>query len=139
MPNIFELANISRRKGVIITRLERIKREGSPNYPYSLPVTAAGVVVHLTINLLFPASRKYQPLDYVEIVNNSIANPILFTVNNADAWLIPAGTIRTIHGKGIALQLIDITNQGAGATVAGELEFTFKKEAMTIDKWSQEQ
>lgn len=138
MPNIFELANIQRSKGVIITRLERIKREGSPNYPYSLPITAAGVVVHLTINLQFPLSRKYQPLDYAEIVNNSVANPILFTVNNGDAWLIPAGTIRTIRGAGIALWMIDITNQGAGATVAGEIEFTFKKEAMTIDKWSTE-
>ncbi len=133
------MANISRRKGVVISRLERIKREGSPNYPYSLPITAPAAIVHLTMRILFPLSRKYAPLDYVEIVNNSVANPILFTVNNGDAWIIPAGTIRTIHGAGIALWIIDIANNGVGATVAGELEFTFKKEAMTIDKWSQEQ
>jgi len=46
---LFDIANIQRRKGVTISRLERIKREGSPNYEYLLPITAAGAVVHIHI------------------------------------------------------------------------------------------
>ena len=111
MPNIFELANITRRKGVIVSRLERIKREGSPNYPYNLPVTAAAAIVHIYLPTLFPASRKYEPLDSMEIVNNEAANPINVVVNGHDAYYCPAGTIRTVHGKGIA--------SGIAGTAAG--------------------
>ncbi len=138
---LFDIATISRRKGVIISRAERIKREGSPWYPYQLPVTAAGAVVPLYIPDLFPDSRKYQPLDFVEIVNNGVATPITVQINgpSGDIHYIPAGVIRTISGSGIALTQVHITNLGAGATVLGLIRFNFKKEALTIDKWAQEQ
>jgi len=136
---LFDIANIQRRKGVIVSRLERIKREGSQWYPYALPVTAAGIIVQLDIGLLFPDSRKYAPLDYLEIVNNDPNCALLITINNQDAFYCPAGTIRTIKGKGIALWQVAITNAGAVATTAAVNQFNFKKEAMTIDKWAAEQ
>ena len=137
--SLFDRAIFQRRKGVYISRLERIKREGSPNYPYQLPVTAAAAVVHIHIPTLFPASRKYEPLDYMEIVNNEVANPLNVVVNGADGFYSPAGTIRTVHGRGIALWTLDIANLGGGATTLGLVRFTFKKEAMTIDRWAAEQ
>lgn len=138
--NLFDIANISRRKGVIISRSERIKREGSPWYPYQLPVTAPGAAVTLHIPDLFPDSRKYQPLDFVEIVNNGAATPITVVINGpaGDTHYIPAGVIRTIRGGGVALWQVEITNNGVGATVLGLIRFNFKKEAMTIDRWAQE-
>ncbi len=139
MPNIFEMANIRRNKGVIVSRLERIKREGSPDYHYNLPITAPAAIAHIYIPTQFPLSRKYEPLDSMEIVNNSVAEPINVVVNGNDAYYCPAGTIRTVHGAGIALWTIAIENLGVGATVLGEIRFTFKKEAMTIDKWSARQ
>ena len=139
MPNIFEIANIQRRKGVIVSRLERIKREGSPWYLYQLPVTAAGVTVILNMEAQFPASRKYAPLDFMEIVNNEVANPLNVVLNGGDSFYCPAGTIRPVHGRGIALWQLGITNLGAGATTLGLVRFNFKKEAMTIDRWAQEQ
>jgi len=139
--NLFDVATISRRKGYIVSRLERIKREGSPDYHYNLPVTAPGAIVHIYLPTQFPLSRKYEPLDSMEIVNNSPANPINVTVNGGqgDAYYCPAGTIRTVHGKGIALWTLDIENLGVGATVLGLFRFTFKKEALTMDKWIGEQ
>lgn len=141
MPNIFELANISRRKGVIISRAERIKREGSPWYLYLLPVTAAGVAVTINPSTQFPLSRKYEPLDFVEIVNNGVATPITVVINGpaGDSHYIPAGVIRTISGKGVALWQVEITNNGIGPTVLGLIRLNFKKEAMTIDRWAAEQ
>jgi len=136
--NIFEQANISRKKGYIVSRLERVKREGSPNYDYVLPATAAGVTVILSIPTLFPLSRKYEPLDSIEIVNNEATNPLLITINNTDAYGVPAGSIRLIHGRGIALWQVAITNQGAGITTLNLVRLTMKKEAMTIDKWASE-
>ena len=136
---LFDIANIQRRKGVVISRLERIKREGSQWYPYALPVTAAGVIVLLNIGLQFPDSRKYAPLDFMEIVNNDPACPLTITINNQDAFYCPAGTIRTISGKGIALWQVAITNNGGVATTANVIQLNLKKEAMTIDKWAAEQ
>jgi len=136
---LFDMANISRRKGVVVSRLERIKREGSPDYHYNLGVIAAAAIDHIYLPTQFPLSRKYQPLDSMEIVNNSAANPIEVVVNGHDGYYCPAGTIRTVHGKGIALWSLDIENLGAGATVADEIRFTFKKEALTMDKWIADQ
>ena len=138
--NIFEIANISKRKGYIVSRLERIKREGSPNYAYQLPVTAPAALVTINLSILFPDSRKYEPLDSMEIVNNEPGNAISVVLNGivGDVYYCPAGTIRTVHGKGIALWQVGITNLGAANTTLGLVRFSFKKEAMTIDKWAAE-
>ena len=136
--NIFELANIKPRKGIIISRLERIKREGSPNYEYQLPVTIPAAVVHIYLPTQFPLSQKYQPLDSMEIVNNEAANPINVVINGGDGYYCPAGAIRIVHGKGVALWTLDITNLGAANTTLGLVRITFKKEAMTIDRWASE-
>lgn len=136
---LFDIANITKRKGIFISRLERIKREGSPDYHYNLPVTIPAAVDQIHLPTQFPESRKYQPLDSMEIVNNEAANAINVQVNGQDNFYCPAGTIRTVHGKGIALWQIWTTNLGVANTTLGLIRFTFKKEAMTIDKWAAEQ
>ena len=136
---LFDIANITKRKGIFTSRLERIKREGSPDYQYNLPVTAPAAVDQIHLPTQFSESRKYQPLDSMEIVNNEAANAINVVVNGQDNFYCPAGTIRTVHGKGIALWQIHTTNLGAANTTLGLIRFTFKKEAMTIDKWAAEQ
>jgi len=135
---LFDIANTQRRKGVVVSRLERIKWEGSPDYHYNLPVTAPAAIDHIYIPTQFPLSRKYEPLDNMEIVNNEVANAINVVVNGHDAYYCPAGTIRKVHGAGVALWTLDIENLGAGNTTLGLIRFTFKKEALTIDKWAQE-
>ena len=134
--SIGNIGNFFQKKGVVISRLDRIKREGSPNYNYALPATAAAAVVTLHIPTQFPLSRKYEPLDYLEITNMEAANNILVTINNGDAYICPAGTIRLIHGKGIALWQVAFTNTGGLITTLGLVLAVFKKEAMTIDKWA---
>ena len=139
MAKLGDFANLFARKGQFTSRVERIKREGSPNYPYNLPATAAAAVVTLSIPTLFPLSRKYQPLDFLEIVNNEAANDLTVTINNADVFYCPSWTIRTIRGKGIALWQVAITNVGGVITTLGLVRLTLKKEAMTIDRWASEQ
>ena len=136
--NIGNIANLFQRKGIIHSRLERVKREGSPNFIYPLPAIAAGVTDTIHVPTQFPLSRKYQPLDSLEIVNNEAANPLIVIINAGDVYYCPAGTIRSISGTGIALWTIDIVNQGGGVTTLGQVYLTLKKEAMTIDKWAAE-
>ncbi|MAH51846.1 hypothetical protein CMI37_38875 [Candidatus Pacearchaeota archaeon] len=124
------------KNNIINIRLARIKREGSPVYSYQLPVTASNISVAIYVSTQFPLSRKYQPLDSLEIVNNEPANNILVTINNQDAYYCPAGTIRSVQGAGVALWQVAIQNLGAGNTTLGLVRLNLKKEAMTIDKWA---
>jgi len=134
--NLLNIAKMGMSKGTIISRLERIKREGSPPYSYNMPATAAGANQIIDPNVTFPESRKYSPLDYIEIVNNEAANNLQLIINGKDTYYIPAGAVRTIHGKGVALHHLKIVNEGAAATTLGLVRVTLQKEAYTIDKWA---
>ncbi len=137
--NLFEIANIRPRRGITIDRLERIKREGSPTYTWAVPVTATTATAVIYVPTQFPGSRKYEPLDYIEIVNNEPLNDLTLTINGKETRVVPAGTIRTIHGTGVALWHIAVTNDGGVNTTLGAIMVTLQKEPQTIDKWAQRQ
>lgn len=126
-------------KGVVLDRISRIKREGSPVYVWQPGVLATTATAVIEVNNQFPASRKYAPLDSLEIVNNEAANDITVTINGGDARYCPAGTIRQIHGRGVALHHIAVTNDGGVNTTAGNIVLSLQKEPFTIDKWAADQ
>lgn len=122
---------------IFTIRQERIKREGSPYYGYNVGVVAAAASVVLVPREYFPASRKYEPLDWAEIVNNDVVD-ILMCVNGEDTIIVLAGTIRYIEGQ--PLHQIRITNNDAAtSTTANKIRVTVKREALTIDKWARRQ
>lgn len=123
-------------RGVVLSRIDRIKREGSPRYVWQVPVTATTATASIEIGAQFPASRKYQPLDSLELVNNETANDLTLTINGGDTYYCPAGTIRTVRGRGVGLWHIAITNDGAVNTTLGSIMVSLQKEAMTIDRWA---
>lgn len=123
-------------RGITIDRSVRIRREGSRPYVWEMPVTAAGAVAVINMRAQFPESRKYEPLDSIEIVNNEVANNVTLVINGGEPRYIPAGTIRHIHGRGVALWHIAITNDGAGATTLGLIMVTLQKEPYTINRWA---
>lgn len=135
MPSFEDLISvISRKKGVTISRMERIKREGSQPYVYNAGVIAAGADEAMTPANSFPDSRKYQPLDWLEICNNETSIDIIVTINGGDAWIVPAKVIRKVYNT--ALWHINIhNNHGANATTAGRVRLTLQKEPLTMDKW----
>lgn len=126
-------------KGVVLDRLTRIKREGSPVYVWTPGAIAAGATAVIETNNQFPASRKYAPLDSIEIVNNEAANDIMVIINGGDQRYCPAGTIRHIHGRGVALWHIAVRNDGAAVTTAGAIVISLQKEPYTVDRWASEQ
>lgn len=123
---------------ITIERFRRVKREGSPPYVWNVPATNAGLTATIHVPTQFPASRKYEPLDYIEIVNNETACPLTLTINGntTEQRLIPSSSIKTIHGNGVALWSIALTNNGAGATTLGSIYCTLQREPQTIDRWA---
>ena len=134
MGNILDLANFKRRRDIFTVRQERIKREGSPYYPWNVPVTAAGASSVIYVPDQFPDSRKYQPLDWIEIVNNEAALNLYLTINNSEGFSVPAKTIRTIDN--LALWHIAVRNDGGANTTLGNIRVTMQKQALTIDQWA---
>lgn len=80
-----------------LNRLKRVLQEGSPRYHYNVGVLAAGVYVEIDIATHFPRAKKYEPLDTIVIINNdTVGIEVLINGLGGDAYIIPAGTIRTI-------------------------------------------
>lgn len=126
-------------KGPVMDRIARIRREGSPVYPWIPGIIAPGAQAVIEVGNHFPQCRKYQPLDSIEIVNNEALNDIYVIINSGDQRYCPAGTIRHVHGRGVALWHIAIQNNGAVNTTAGSIVISLQKEAHTIDRWAGDQ
>ncbi len=127
--------NILRRQNVTISRLERIRREGSPPYVWIVPVTAATASSAISVEKQFPAAMSYKPIDWIECVNNGLQD-LTMTINGDEFYKVPAGTIRTVDIIGI--WHVNITNNGGAVTVLGKVVVTVQKQAQTIDKWARE-
>jgi hypothetical protein len=135
--NIFELANIKPSKNVYIIRQERIKREGSQYYTWIVPVTATTATSYIYIPDQFPDSKKYSPLDWMEIVNNETACDLTLTLNGDETLPVPSGVIRKVEGK--SLISLAVTNLGLGNTTLNKIIVSLRKQPMTIDRWAQRQ
>jgi hypothetical protein len=129
--NIFEFANIKPMRGLTIIRSERVKKEGSPYYTYTMPALAAADSVAIALEQQFPEARKYFPLDWLQISNNEAANDLLLAVNGNMTFPVPAGTIQTIKNQ--PFWHVRITNQGGLTTTLNKVVLTFQRQALTVD------
>ena len=136
MNNIFNF-NLHNPRNSYIVRQERIKREGSPYYTWIVPVTAAAATSVIAVQEQFNESRKYEPLDWLEIVNNEAALDLTLRINNNDSLYVPASSMRTVLGR--ALWYIAVTNNGGANTTLNKIIVTLRREPQTIDKWAQRQ
>jgi len=133
MGNFFKFANVRQRDQTYLVRQARIKREGSPYYTYTVGVIAASDSVVLIPRTYFPESKKYEPLDFIEIVNNDVVD-LSLAINGQDHFVCLAGTIRTIEAMPLH-EIRIINNDAATATVAGKTILTLQRQPLTIDKW----
>ncbi len=126
-------------RGTVVDRIARVKREGSPVYVWQPAAIAPAATEVMRPSVQFPACRKYEPLDSIEIVNNEVANDLMVTINGGDQRFCPAGTIRHVSGRGVALWHIAVTNQGTAATTTGAIVISVQREPYTIDRWAGDQ
>lgn len=126
--------NVRGPKGLFTVREERVKREGSPFYTWTVPVTATTATAVCEVGNTFPESRKYQPLDFLELTNND-AFDLTLTINGGSATFnVPAKTIKTISNQ--ALWSVAITNLGGANTTLGKIIAVLQKQPLTIDQWA---
>ena len=121
--------------GIVNRRKTTIKKFGSPTYVWETGIIVAAATEYCGVSNMFPAAAKYQPLDCVEIINNSAQNVRVWLNGVALNYLVPAGTIREITEQ--AFWDITVENIGAGNTVAGEVALSLKRGAYTVDKAAQ--
>jgi len=129
--NLFDRASFSRFKSIAFTRAERIKREGSAYYTYQLQILAATASISIYPDTQFPLSRKYSPLDWLEITNNDAVD-VTIRVNNRDSFVCPSKTIRKVVNT--PLRHITITNNDAAvATIANLVTLNLRKRPITVN------
>ncbi len=128
---MFEKAAFKRFNDSYTVRQERIKREGSPYYtwtPGSIPASSSS---YIWVTKQLPLSKKYSPLDWVEIANNDVVD-LTITINGAELIPCPAGVIRTIDGK--AIHSVNIANLNAAtASTAGKIVVTLQRQPVTTN------
>ena len=114
-------------------RLQKIRKEGSPYYLYTPGIIAAGADEYFHVDTSFPLSRKYAPLDWIEITNNdSVA--LTITINGTQPFPCPAGTIRTIDE--MPIRSVNVHNDdGATGTTAGLVRITLQRQTITSDRF----
>lgn len=113
-------------------RVARALEQGSPPYRWIVPVTAAAATSVLYPDTDLPASRRYAPLDWLEIVNMEGAITLTLTINGVEVHTVPPNTVRTIEDT--ALRHIAVTNTGAGNTTLGDIIVTVMRAPMTADR-----
>lgn len=131
MPNIIDILNFRRSPSTYIVRQERIRREGSPYYTWTPGIIAAGGSATIHVPTQFPDSRKYDPLDWIEVANMETGCNLTLTINGDTAFPVPLSSIRTIDN--MALWNITITNNGGVNTTAGKIIVTLQRQPLTAD------
>lgn len=121
-------------------RQRRIRREGSPYYPYEVPSIAAGVDHGRYVGDALPLSRKYAPLDWLEIVNNDVVN-LTLTINAVhqagENLPVPAGSIRTIENQSI--YYFNVHNDDAAvASTQGLINISLRRKPVDMDSLARE-
>ncbi len=136
---LIDSATFSRKPDrIIIERRERIKREGSKPFVWETPATAAAAASFINIGQQFPEARKYQPLDYIRVINNEPSNDIKVKINGeAVVHYVPAKTILELDNQSV--WTVEIENKGAVITTAGKIIVSMEKQALTADALARRQ
>jgi len=120
--------------GRLSDRQRRIIEDGSPFYSWTPASIAASASSAIDLDSQFPESRKYRPLNWLEIVNADVVDVSLICNGNAnETHYVPAGVIRVID-QGIGLNHLNITNLNAAtATVQGKIVVKARRKPADAD------
>ena len=88
------------RPATMLQRRRRVERHGSPTKRWNMPATAPGArqVYEIDTATELATSRRFAPLDCVEIVNSDAVD-LLLTIDQIATYFIPAGSTRTVERR----------------------------------------
>lgn len=104
---------------MITNRQANTINQGSQVFEYTAPIIAAGSSITIRISDQFPRARLFEPLDSIEVINNS-AQPITLQLNTPnEIYTIPAYMVKPLSRKPI--RQFTLINSGIADTVAGDI------------------
>jgi len=111
-------------------RLRRVERFGSPYAEYKLPAMEEGEVLVLTVADHWPSLRRFEPLDWVQVANQSGAASITVSPNPESTVLCP-NSVTTVIDRNwwYSLRIVAL-----GAVEAGEITLTAHREQLDEDE-----
>jgi len=118
-----------------LVRQERIKKDGSEYFTWATPATAPAAISSIEIASQFPRAKKYEPLDFIEVVNMETVINLTLIINSEMQLPVPAGTIRTVDNAGIWSIGIR-NNHAANTTTLNSVMVSLRRQPMTIDQWA---
>ena len=113
-------------------RQRTIVRHGSPRYQFQLAAIAAAGNYTFAPDIQWPASKKYSPLDVIEISNLDPTCDLNIILNGTSPYIVPSSTTRIITDQ--ALRQIRIENRHAvTATTINLVIISCERAPMTAD------
>ena len=107
-------------------------RDGSPSFLHTFGVLAATTGrEYIEVADTFPAARRYEPLDTVQITNRATES-LSLEINGTITTIVPSSSVFTLGDQAI-WSLALINNEGT-ATTDGEITARFFRAPLTVDK-----
>ena len=143
MQNFYQSYHHTRASNIVEQMFERINelkqerrdvsnRDGSPSFLHTFGVLAATTGrEYIEISRRFPAARRYEPLDTVQITNRATES-LSLEINGITITVIPSSAVFTLSDQ--AIWSLALLNTEATATAASEITARFHRAALTVDK-----
>lgn len=107
-------------------------RDGSPPFLHTFGILAATTGrEYIEIADTFPAARRYEPLDAVQITNRAVES-LTLEINGAAFSIVPSSSVVTVSDQ--AIWSLALINAEGTATTAGEITARIWRAALTADK-----
>ena len=107
-------------------------RDGSPSFLHTFGVLAATTGrEYIEVANTFPAARRYEPLDTVQITNRA-TEALSLEINGIVITIVPSSSVFTLGDQ--AIWSLALINNESTATTASEITARFFRAALTVDK-----
>jgi hypothetical protein len=100
-------------RSIAAERQRQTRQAGSDSYDWSVPATAPAGISSIEVATHAPASAKYVPLDWIDVVNDDSVN-LSILINGKVARRVPAGSARSWFDPGI--RQVGVRNDDAAVT-----------------------
>ena len=113
-------------------RWERVDREGSQFFRYEVEPIPPTATLALEYDDIHPHMKRYFPVDFVHIINNSAVD-ILLTISPAQDFTIPSGSIISLSDRPITQIRLKNLDTAIG-TLEGEVTLLFQRLPLSEDR-----
>ena len=101
----------------IQNRAEKIVESGSDSFTYAVPSIIAAGHVSIDLETLFPKSRQWLPLDFLEVQNNTYCALTVYLNGTTETYSIPAYMQKRVNKPFRRLTIKNLSATDAAAAI----------------------